>query len=380
MNIIYHISPSSVVENCTIKVYEPQIDGTLSEVRSIAKNAPHTSATTVTINGLDRVTHVVKLIGNTTSTVYHNYDVTPTDDTVTIFDPIFFAIGDGGANTPASGAVSYINTNLAGLTIDDLMIFRNGSILYPGINYDVRTGGGFDLIISGDVFGADDVCVVMRKPKAVSRPVNDSVVGKQFGATDLNPDMYVNVTSATSYTAAHLRKLIRLNGASAVYTFGNSEIPPAGYPFTITNFGASGVTSPLPKVVFSNAVLLYGGSNKTSVDIPFGQSCTFVFDGTYWNSVQSLPATNVYPTFSKGTFHIGDVTNGAQYTITIPTQSSTGYHVTTTLISNGNAYNDNSANCTVIGSSKTTTSFKIVVGEAASVLQDVSVNWLVVNF
>lgn len=379
MNIIYHISPSSVVENCTIKVYEPQLDGSLSEVRSIAKNAPHTSATTITINGLDRVTHVVKMTGDITGALYHFYDVAPTADFVTIFDPIFFKMGDGGANTPAIGATSYLNSNLAGLTVNDLIFIRNGSVKFPDVDYNVRSDGGINLLLPGDVFGNNDQVVLMRKPTSLTRVVNDSVVGKQFGATDLNADMFVDITSATDYEPAHLRKLIRLNGSAAVYTFSNSEVPPIGYVFRVCNFGSAGVTTPNPKVVFGNAQLLWGATNKTEVDMPFGSVCEFVFDGTFWNASLPIPITYTVPRFTQGSTHLGDVANGDVFTIEIPDQGNTSYFPVLELISNGNAFNDNSVNVTIIGSTKTSHSFQVIAGEIAFVAQNVTLAWMIIK-
>jgi len=377
MNIIYHISPSSVTENCTVKAYEPQLDGSLAEVGSIAKPAPHSSPTTITFTGLDRVTHVVKLIGDVSGIEYHFYDVAPTADIVTIFDPIFFKIGDGQPKTPLANTVNYVNTDLAGLTNSDVILYRNGLAQYPGVHYETDLTGGFHLIQTDDVFNDKDECIIQQKPKTIRTFVNDSVVGKQWGPTTLNANGYVDVSSAVSYTPAHLRKLIRLAGSSAVYTFSSGEVPPAYYPIRFTNYGAPGVTSPSPKIVFANAPAKYGSGTITELSIPFGTAGEVTWDGSIWNITFGMPVPVSLPTFHFGNAAVGDIIGEKIIDITIPNQGSTNYHISYSIISNGTAGNDNDV--AVVFKKVSGTLFKAIFQETFAAAQNISLDYMIVK-
>ncbi len=121
---------------------------------------------------------------------------------------------------------------------------------------------------------------IFRNPKALSNIVNDSVVGKQFGAGGGVTDMFINVNATVNYVPAHLRKLIRLIGANAQYVFTAAVTPPIGYVFRVTNFGAYSSITPVPKVKFENALLLWGNTSKSEIEIPLYATYEFCFDGT----------------------------------------------------------------------------------------------------
>lgn len=380
MNINYHISPSVVTEDFVAKAYEIALDGTISEVGSIDVPAPHTSPTNISFTGLDRVTHMIKLIGVTSSIEYHKYDIAPTVDTVTVFDFIRFKIGDGGPNTPAAGATAYVNSAMIGFTADDYVAIRSGyGPVFEGIHIDNEpTGGGFLLHDVADVFADKEEWVIMPKPSVITTPVNDSVVGKLWGPTPGNSNMYVNVSSTVSYTATHLRKLIRLAGVNANYKFTSGEVPPVGYIFRISNYGSYGSLTPAPKVTFENAACKYGNTTITEVSVMFGQVIECVWDGTLWNLSMSEPLSASIPTFYKGVYTVGDVPVTKTVTITIPTQPNTNYWAGITLINT--AYYDNTLAAQVVESTKTTTSFQVILNEISVAIQNVKISWVVINF
>jgi hypothetical protein len=318
MNIRIIISPyPALLENMVAKLYEAATPA--AEIDSHTFTTPHNVSKTHTFTGLDKVTHIIKLYTQSGSLLC-TYDAQATEDTVTIFDFFRFKIGDGGTYTPTVNTSIYSNSNMAGMMADDYVAFRAGyGPLIEGIHITNNLAGGFTLAQSGDVWSSTDEVTIMPKPKAVTTVVNDSVVGKQWGPTSLNANMYVDVSSAVSYEPAHLRKLIRLAGSNAEYTFGNSNVPPVGYPFRVTNFGAYTPGSASPKVKFSNAVLLWGNTTKIELEIPFSCTAEFVWDGTNWNCSMnfqappsSAPVANqiVY----NGSHYLSDVSEGI-YTI-----------------------------------------------------------------
>lgn len=383
MNINLQISQTSITEDFIVKAYEVAIDGTLSEVDSITVPAPHSAPEWVAFTGLDKVTHNIKVIGVTSSIIYNSYEKTPSVDTVTIYDYIQFKIGDGGTYTPAIGDSAYVNPNMIGFDPEDYIVLRTGyGVLFEGVHIDNEpTGGGFTFHTVGDTFSDGEEFTIIPKPVAVSTPVNDSVVGKQWGPTQASANMYLDVTSSVTYVPAHLRKLIRLAGSSAVYTFASSDVPPVGYIFRVTNYGSPGVTTPNPKVVFSNAPAKYGSGTITELSIPFGNVCEFVWDGTIWNITMTVPPVINMPTFYKGSYTVGDVPVSSTVTISgFPTQTDTGYWVGISLVSAGTAGNDNTLTWQLIESTKTTTTFQVILGEITSRVQNVKISYIIINF
>lgn len=386
MNINLQISQTSITEDFVVKAYEVQNDGSLSEVASISVPAPHSTPEWVAFTGLDKVTHTIKVIGATSTIEYNNYEKTPSVDTVTLFDFIQFKIGDGGTYTPAADTNVYANPYMAGMAANEYLVCREvKGFLIEGLQIaNEPTGGGFSLL-GGSLFEDGEQITILPKPKVVRTPVNDSVVGKQFGPTIGNANMFVDVTSTLSYVPTHLRKLIRLAGVNANYKFTSANVPPLGYIFRITNFGSYGAVSPLPKVTFENAPAKYGNTTVTTVSIPFAQVIECVWDGTQWNLSLSFPLTATLPTYAKGVKVVGDV-SGAGTTVTIgagdglPTQTNANYHISFQIVSNGVPFNDNTIIASVIASTKTTTQFQLILGEARTIVQNVSIDWCVINF
>lgn len=332
MVVYYIVSPyPALKENMVAKIYEAsdpdsEIDSVvLPETDSAGNPVPgggHNRHAPVTFTGLDFVNHIVRLF-TANGTKLHDFNALARRDKVTVFTPIRFRIGDGGINTPLAGMTVYSNTDLAGLEADDYVAFRNGhGVAFEGVMIENSPSGGFSLIQEGDVFSGEppEEWTIMQVPKAITEIVNDSVVGKQWGPTVGNDNIFVDVTSAVSYTTTHLRKLIRLAGSSAEYTFGMSEVPPRGYPFRITNLGGYSSTTPAPKVKFANAQLIYGNTLLNEIEIPFPGTFEFVFDGTLWNcTINPPPVTSTAPVSGQivyyGRFVIGDLPPEGLFTI-----------------------------------------------------------------
>lgn len=390
MQLSYQISPYPLLlEDLVARIYE--VASPNSEIDSIIipeKNgsgvptpgAGHQVINTITFTGLDTVVHRVKLF-SASGTQFHEYDAMPTVDVTTIFTPIKFTIGDGGAKTPASGDISYVDSDMIGLTDDDFTVYCNGrGYLFPGVDYDNdgSTTGGFTFLGVGDIFGAGGVAekwVIQRKPQVVSTPVNDSVVGKQFKG-------FLDVTSSVTYDPAHLRKCIRLAGASAEYVFGPSVVPPQNYVFRVTNFGSYASLATFPKVKFQNASLKWGNTTKTELPIPLLSTMEFCFDGTQWNvtkgDYRAVNPGGLFPKFYQGSAAVGDVSGDAIITVTIPDQGYSSYHVSGTLTSAGSASFDNDVIWVV--KDKTNTSFKLCLGETTGAVNNVNFEYVIINF
>lgn len=78
------------------------------------------------------------------------------------FSDIRFKIGDGGVITPGAGDSFVVISSLAGLTIDDFNVFRNGTYYYP-TNYTFDSSTGKISLIYPDVFGLADEVLITRK-------------------------------------------------------------------------------------------------------------------------------------------------------------------------------------------------------------------------
>lgn len=335
MVLKYHISPSALTEDFVVKIWEAASDGVGAEVYSQTIAAPHAAPVTITVNGLDRVVHIVRMYTALTAVLLHEYNVEPTtEDIVTVFDPIQFKIGDGGTNTPAAGDSVCTTPELAGLAETDFIIIRaNYGPLIPTTHFSFNTGDGSWELNSPDIFngeGGGEEFTIIRLPQAVTGIVNDSVVGKWFAG-------FVNISSNTSYASTHLRKLIRLNG-SPTYTFTGSI--PIGYVFCFQHFGA---TDGPATIAFSNGTLLNNGTPISSKSIPRGTQAGYVWDGTNWNTVYYVPpAASTTPVagdvLGVGRYNVGDVPAGDPiYTITHNLAISGDYMIIPTIESNSAA-------------------------------------------
>lgn len=383
MVIKYTISEyPALAEGLVAKVYEVYATGIPeAEVGSIAIPAPHNAPVEIVFPGLDTMVHRVKLIGVTSGIEFHSYYEQPRRDTVTIFDAIRFKIGDGGGLTPAAGASDYTNPALIGVSINDLLVHKNGyGYLLPGTQYGFdSTTGKISLPVpetfSGD--GGGDEYLITRKPSVISELVNDSVVGKLYGG-------FVDIAAPTNYIAAHLRKLIRLAGVNAIYTFPVGASIPVGYQHCFTNFGAYALVTDKPKVRFLNAPLKWGNGTVTEVEVPFSATYSFTFDGAQWNCTMftensTLPAT---APFAKIVYansqHIGDINVDSFFTIDIPEQPNTNYWPLGNLRGIGNDPNyDN--DIFFITYDKRVDSFKIAVREVTYVIQNLMFDFIIVS-
>jgi hypothetical protein len=271
----------SLFENMVAKVYESESPsaevGSFVLVERNGAGVPtpgggHQVPVTVTFNGLDRQTHILRLY-TASAVLLHQYDQNPTEESISFFDPIYFRVGDGGTYTPAAGQQSMTNPAFAGLAAEDLSIFQPGfAFLHPIDDYTIL---GSTLNLVNTLFDNGQPWRIFRKPVATAI-IHDSVVGKGFGG-------FVDVSASVNYVPAHLRKLIRLSG-NVAYTFDNSALLPVGYIHKFTNFG---IESGLPQIQFFNANLLWGATPKAYLNLPFGSTAAFTWDGTNWNCIEN---------------------------------------------------------------------------------------------
>lgn len=380
MVIKYHISPfPASTENWSLKVWEASNDNPGAEVHTQTIPTPHTGITTVTINGLDKVVHVVRLYGAVSAALLHEFTIEPVTDVVNIFTPIQFKIGDGGANTPAAGTDTYTNSLLDDLGDDDYKITRNGyGVLFPNVHYTTTPTGGIWQLIAPDEFGPDEEFTIERKMTVIQTPVNDSVVGKWFGG-------FVDVAADTVYSNTHLRKLIRFAG-TCKYTFQALDQVPIGYAFVFQHFGTAGTAT----IEFFNGPLRWPGGDVTSRTLPSKCEACFVWDGTKWNvvyMVQSTWADGTTPqpgqTLGVGRYAVGDVAGGDPlYTITHNLNISGDYLVFWSLetISAAN-YHRNNKVCGAWHHHATdkANKFHISLQEISSEVQDVNIVWMLVK-
>ena len=376
MEIFLTLSPyPSLLEDMVIKAYEAQAPS--AEVASITiperdntgtptPGAGHQVDYEVHFTGLDRVPHVVRLFTDG-GTLLQDFDVIPEEDTVKLFKPIFFKIGDGGTLTPAVGTDEYANLDLAGLTNEDMVISINIETLHPGIDYNVDNTGGFQLL-GGRKFEIDDKVTIQPRPQAVVTPVNDSVVGKVFGG-------FIDVNGTTrSYSAGDLRKQITIRG-NATYNFTNSVSVPIGYEHVFVNDGSGTGT-----IGFQNAALKTAAGNVTSFVLQSGFQASFTFNGTNWKlNYHTGQSPNQYKIVAKGTATVGNVVGNKEIVVNIgSTLASAGYQI------NGALRGVNPANkvadCTVIWSvvSQTTTQFTVIFREEVGVNQNLLFDWSLV--
>lgn len=299
MDLEYQVSPSAFTEDFVVRIWEAQSDGpsgwvyetTLVEKNALGVPTPgagHQVIETLMVSGLDFVTHILRMYGVTSGTLYHFYEHKARKDTYTVYSPIQFKIGDDGDHTPAIGDIIYENPLLQDLGDDDYTVFRNNyGFLHPNLHYQTDgPNARFELIgddgTSTDQFNDLEEFTIQRKPKQLTEFVNDSVVGKWVGG-------FVDVNAHTVYDPAHLRKLLRFNG-TVNYTFPLAATIPIGYGFVFQNFGS---VNGIGTVNFSNGTLLWAGSPKTSLAIPRYCEACFIWDGTNWNVVYITQSTFV---------------------------------------------------------------------------------------
>lgn len=306
MEIHYAISEyPALLQNMVAKVYEAQ--SPFAEVDSITiperngagvptVGAGHQVPFTVNFTGRDKIPHIVRLF-SASATLLHQYSVQPTESVVTIFDPIYFRVGDGGVNTPEANQPVYTNPAFAGLTAQRIEIWQEGfGFLFP--DFDFELAGSSVTLLNTVQFESNQRWYMKRKP-VIENAVNDSVVSKGYGG-------FIDIIADTDYTAEHLRKLIRLSG-NGNYSFPALAAIPIGYIHTFSNFGINPST---PQINFLNGNLLFASVPKSFLIIPFGGTASFTWDGTNWNCIQS----NIIDTspvsgdiLGQGSFYMGDI-------------------------------------------------------------------------
>lgn len=386
------ISKSAITEDFILKLWEagsdtPQADvweTTLVEKDSggtPTAGAGHQVDEAIVANGLDNVVHIARLYGATSGNLYFGpQNIEPGVDTVTIFSPIRFKIGDGGANTPAAGQPDCVTPDLTGLNADtDFVITRNNyGDLFPGIHFTFDSSSATWSLLNGDVFNDMEEFTIIRQPSKITTVVNDSVVGKWFGG-------FVDVNSNISFDATHLRKLIRFN-ATANYSFDTP--PPIGYGIVFQNFKDAATGT----VKFNNAGLKWGSTTKASIDLPPYSEACFTWDGTNWNVVYLSQSswinntTTIQPgtTISVGETLVGDVAGGDPiFTVTHNLNISGDYKVFLSIRSNAEAtyFRNNKVGSTwwhmEDGTKKDR--FKFSLQEISGETQNLSVSWLIVK-
>lgn len=393
MVLKYHISPTAIDEDLIVKIWEASNDGPGAEVytETLPKDpgGGHPAPHTVIADDLDLVVHIVRLYSADSAQLLHNYEAEPRADGVTVFDPIRFKIGDGGANTPAPGDDTYQNDLLIGLLENDYTVHRNGQgYLFPGLHYSIDSGTGQVQLIGPDTFdGGDypndgDEITIQRKSLVTNTLITNNVISKWFNG-------FVDIAVDTDYNSSHLKKMIRFTGSCGFYFRAASSVP-IGYVFIFNNFGA-GASNSIGTVTFENAPLLWNNTTKSFIDLKLYWEGAFVYDGTNWNviylvnsselngDVQVLPGA----VLGRGRYNVGDVPggNGMLYTITHGLNIAGDYDVQFSIMSN-------SANMGVdtraIGvwkhhATNKANAFLLHLHEFAGDIQNITIVWLLIK-
>jgi len=385
MVLKYQISPyPTLMEDMLVRIWEAASDAPAShvyeEVIPEDGGGGHPNIATITANGLDKVVHIGRLYAASSGALLHQWTAEPRENVVTVFTPIRFKIGDGGAYTPAAGDNVYTNPILEGLGDDDYLVMRNNyGLLFPNIHYYTQPVDAQFTLDGSDEFGPNEEITILRQPKAIQTVVNDSVVGKWFAG-------YVDVTANMTYEAAHLRKLIRFTN-TAEYSFGALEVPPANYAFCFQNFGDNSVGT----IKFLNEPLIFGSVAVDTIVLPNKSEACFVFDGTNRNVVylvnsstfggSSTPAPGA--TLGAGNYLVGDVPAGDPiYTINHGLNIAGDYIVLlsiksedSTLMHRNNKVGSTWAHHLTDKPNK----FLVSLQEISSEVQSISITWLIIK-
>ncbi len=378
MVLKYHLSPyPSLLENMVVKIYEAQSPN--AEVHSEVLAAPHNAPRTVIINGLDAVTHIVRLYSAQTNVLLHDYNVEPTNESLaSVFDPIRFKIGDNGLHTPLAHTNTFTHPLLNGLGDSDYQVFRNNyGYLFPIKDYATDPGAGSFSLLNDDEFNEEEEFIIQRKPTVSTNVINDSVVGKWFGG-------FVDIVAPLSYLPVHLRKLLRFKAATA-YTFPALAAIPIGYGFAFNNESAVSGT-----INFSNAPLLYNNGAISVITLKPKSSALFVFDGVNWNVVYITDSsfleqanTLAGQIIFAGEHIVGDVGGGdPQYTLVHNKAIAGDYMIIYTLRSrNPSQYFRNNSTGATWWHHPTDKPNKIMVSlqEANGELQDIAITYILIK-
>lgn len=138
----------------------------------------------------------------------------------------------------------------------------------------------------------------------------------------------------------------------------------------------------------------YASSSFLSFTIPPKLNLTVATGSSYPNNIAQVvgtypnlqlytpaPATSSHPILAAGNQLIGDIAPGGGTTVTVTFTDIgiTNYRVLMTLISLGTSSTDATISGAVINSSKTSNSFQVHFQEWASVVQDVSIDWIIIQ-
>jgi hypothetical protein len=405
MVLNYHLSKYPALhENLVVKIWEAESDGPGGEIytqvipEKDASGVPtvgagHQVINTISVNGLDKVVHIVRLYSEVSANLLHEFNAEPKIDIVNVFDPIRFKIGDGVPLTPTIGTTTYTNALLIGLDKKEYMVHRNGwGYLTPDVHYIVNSGAGsFSLAVLGDVFGDQEEFLIQRKPSVLQSVANDSVVGKLFGG-------FIDIAANTSYIPTHLRKLIRFAGVCE-YEFPGGGAVPIGYIFAFQHLGVFAGATGKGTIRFSNAPLKWGNTTKVSIDIKSYQEGAFIFDGanwnvmylsdsTYWNNLIPGQAPNTivgsgvfkvqWPGFTDGDVPAGD----PSWAITHGLNITGDYIVVLGIRVDNPAQAPNSNKLTYAWYHHATdkpNKFNVILRELAAQAQNVSISWTVIK-
>lgn len=384
MVLKWHLSPyPTSLEDWTYKLWEASNDNPGAEVHTGNIPQPHNAVATITVNGLDKVVHILRMYGAVSGNLLHGpLTIEPYADTVVIFDPIRFKIGDGGPLTPAANSSTYTNAPiLTGLLAKDFVIHRNNyGDLHPDIHYIIDSGTGSWALIAPDVFNEGEEFTIKMNPRILTTIVNDSVVGKWFGG-------FVNIAANTDYIASHLRKLIRFT-AAVEYTFPALAAIPLNYGHCFNNYG---VVAGDAKINFSNAPLLWvDGTTKANITLPAMCEACFTFDGVNWNVVyinqstwQNILTPQPGQTIAVGETALGDIAAGDNGHIIVHNKNIAGdYQVFFSL--KGTAATANRDNDIQVSwyhhATEKANKFHVMLGEpAGSGAQNLTLVWLIVK-
>jgi hypothetical protein len=302
----------------------------------------------------------------------HEYDIEATEDIVSVFDPIYFRVGDGEPGTPAADQSILVNPAFGGMAAEDLSVNQEGlGFLQPGDDY---TLSGTTLTLTNSKFYTGQRWRIFKTPEVIKAPVNDSVVGKGFGG-------FVDVVSNIDYAPGHLRKLIRFSGTGN-YTFPAGVNLPIGYNHVFQNFGQSGSA---PEINFDNGILIYGTTPKSFLALPFGSTVWLTWDGTHWNFTVNgvVVSSSVVPKpgdiVGQGVFTIGDVPGtDTGYTVTHGLGLNYSYRVLGSIRSNNsNHARDNTV--TWAWYDALADSFKLTMQEIYGEAQDIAFDYVLVK-
>jgi hypothetical protein len=321
MDIKYVIGIAPLLlEDMVVKIWETQSDEPGAEVytRVIPERnnmgvptpgAGHQVPYVFEQAGFDLLTHTIRLYTNG-GIKLQEYTEEATVNSINVFDPIRFKIGDGQPGTPNPGDNSYQNVALEGLGDNDYFVHRNNyGYLFPNRHYETTPLDGAWNLLEDDVFGENEEFTIFKKSGVITNVVNDSVVGKWVKDVQ-------DVAADRVYSAADLRKLLRFVG-TCKYTFPVDAGIPKGYAFVFQHFGA-GAANSKGTVEFLNAPLLWNNVTKNSIDLPLYTEGCFEYDGVNWNVIylsdsRWVNAGSVVPgdVLGVGELHVGNVNRAA---------------------------------------------------------------------